>query len=147
MKLVYEASGKEVQVGDTVHLDGNAYTVWHFDKPHKPASSGKVFIRPISNENGFSAEYYVGVIGAKWIEREDREAQDEYEACARMSLAPSTKVFKGWGSQVLTRTEFQQYWLNHSGQMFPLFRDAPSEFLELQTKVEQLAGVVWDKHK
>jgi hypothetical protein len=72
MRLVYEASGKEVVVGDTVHLDGNAYTVWYFDKPHKPASSGKVFIRPISNENGFSAEYYVSVIGAKWIEREDQ---------------------------------------------------------------------------
>jgi hypothetical protein len=72
MRLVYEKNGKEVKVGDTVHLDSGAYTVWYFDKPHKPASSGKVFIRPISNENGFSHEYYVGVIGAVWIEREDR---------------------------------------------------------------------------
>lgn len=72
MRLVYEASGKEVVVGDTVHLKDSAYTVYSFSEPHKPASSGKVFIRPISNENGFSAEYYVGVIGAKWIEREDQ---------------------------------------------------------------------------
>ena len=148
MRLVYESSGKEVKVGDVVHLDSGAYTVYSFSEPHKPASSGKVFIRPISNENGFSSEYYVGVIGAKWIEREDREAQDEYLACARMSLAPSTKVFSnGWGSKAVTRDEFQQYWLDHSGQMFTLFRDAPSEFLELQAKVEQLAGVVWDKQK
>ena len=72
MRLIYESNQREVKTGDTVHLDGNAYTVYSFSEPHKPASSGKVFIRPISNENGFSAEYYVGVIGAKWIEREDQ---------------------------------------------------------------------------
>ena len=72
MKLVYEKSGKEVAVGDTVYLDSGAYTVSYFDKPHKPASSGKVSVRRIGSEKGFSHEYYVGVIGAVWIEREDR---------------------------------------------------------------------------
>ena len=111
MRLVYEASGKEVKMGDVVHLKDGAYTVAHFDEPHKPASSGKVFIRPISNERGFSSEYYVSVIGAKWIEREDREAQDEYEFCARLAIStqpsdtfPSFKYFSnGWGGQKLTR--------------------------------------------
>jgi hypothetical protein len=135
MRLVYEASGKEVQVGDTVHLDGNAYTVWHFAKPHKPASSGKVFIRPISNENGFSSEYYVGVIGAKWIEREDRGEGKE-----------TKKFSNGLGSKAVTRTEFQQHWLDYSGHMFTLF-SASNEFVkyyDMQQMIEDLAGKMWD---
>jgi hypothetical protein len=136
MRLVYEASGKEVVVGDTVHLDGNAYTVYSFSKPHKPASSGKVFIRPISNENGFSAEYFVGVIGAKWIEREDRETH------------PRVKFFSnGWGGQKMTRDEYQQQWLTHTGQTYALFKDVPAEFLELQAKIGKLAGVMWDNQE
>lgn len=44
------------------HLNPNSP---YFSHPHKPSSEGKV-----SLENGM--EYYVSVIGAEWIEREDR---------------------------------------------------------------------------
>lgn len=70
MKLVYKESGKEVQVGDVVTLkDGTSASVESFQKPHKPASSGSVYIKIQSN----IVSYYVAVIGAEWIEREDRE--------------------------------------------------------------------------
>jgi len=74
MRLVYEASGIEVKVGDTVYLDDEPYRVEYFAKPHKPSSSGKVSVAVVDNHihNKFSQEYYVGVIGAVWIEREDR---------------------------------------------------------------------------
>ena len=68
MKLVYSINGLPVSVGDKVTLsDDVEVTVHYFRQPHKPASSGKVTVM----EHGTTREYYVGVIGAKWIERED----------------------------------------------------------------------------
>ena len=71
MRLVYKATGKEVKVGDVVTMrDGEKCEVKYFTEPHKPSSSGKVTVK----EEGcsFCMEYYVSVIGAEWIEREDR---------------------------------------------------------------------------
>jgi hypothetical protein len=69
MRLVYIDYGYEVKVGDTVRLrDNETATVERFDKPHKPSSSGKCIV----SVKGRNREYYVGVIGAEWIEREDR---------------------------------------------------------------------------
>jgi hypothetical protein len=42
-----------------------------FREPHKPSSSGHVVVKEMT-ELGFSKEFYVSVIGAEWIEREDR---------------------------------------------------------------------------
>ena len=67
MKLVYTTTQAPVQVGDEVLINGYPARVEHFRPPHKPESSGKV-----SLSNG--AEFYVSVIGAEWIEREDRAA-------------------------------------------------------------------------
>lgn len=70
MRLIYNEDSTEVKVGDEVTLrDGVKARVTHFAKPHKPASSGKV---SVETEHGHTAEYYVGVIAAKWIEREDQ---------------------------------------------------------------------------
>lgn len=65
MKLVYTQTQTPVQVGDQVTVNGQVVRVDHFRPPHKPESSGRVTL-----SNG--AEYYVSVIGAEWIEREDR---------------------------------------------------------------------------
>ena len=72
MRLVYDKTGIEVKTGDVVHLHNAPHFVVAFNKPHKPASSGKVFVRQMSEE-GYGMEYFVSVIGAKWIEREDYE--------------------------------------------------------------------------
>ena len=76
MRLVYTAPLPheivEVAVGDNVLLgnDEEQAVVHYFRPPHKPASSGKVTVK---YPDGSTAEYYVGVIGAEWIEREDRD--------------------------------------------------------------------------
>lgn len=71
MRLIYEATGQEVKVGDVVKdFRGDECEVTYFRPPHKPSSQGKISIRKTGKE--FSQEVYVGVIGAKWIEREDR---------------------------------------------------------------------------
>jgi len=70
MRLVYADTQKEVQVGDEVtDFRGDKCTVLSFKKPHKAASSGHVELR---DDLGQEREYYVTVIGAEWIEREDR---------------------------------------------------------------------------
>lgn len=73
MKLVYKNNpGHEVRVGDTVQIETNGGTefgkVHYFRPPHKPASEGLVTV--LMNDQ--TREYYVSVIGAEWIEREDR---------------------------------------------------------------------------
>ena len=70
MKLVYKDSGNPVAVGDIVKTSrGDEVQVTYFRPPHKPSSEGKVSVK--HGDSG-SIEYYVSVIGAHWIEREDR---------------------------------------------------------------------------
>ena len=66
-----------IVLGDAVHLGDNVFTsrgekviVNHFAQPHKPSSSGKISVQHEGDTS--SMEYYVGVIGAKWIDREDQ---------------------------------------------------------------------------
>lgn len=79
MRLVYtnepyvpsELQGKEVQVGDNARtFRGERCEVAYFRPPRTPASSGKVTLKFTKDDIGM--EYYVSVIGAQWIEREDR---------------------------------------------------------------------------
>jgi hypothetical protein len=73
MQLIYAATGKPVQVGDIVTLsDGGQAVVEFFREPHKPSSSGHVSVSVTGGRGAGSAEYYVGVIGARWIDREDQ---------------------------------------------------------------------------
>ena len=71
MKLVYKKSGNVVLPQDVVETSkGMKVEVLSFQPPHKPGSSGKVCVRSL--ENGWTQQFFVGVIGAEWIEREDR---------------------------------------------------------------------------
>ena len=72
MKLVYKETGEEVKVGDICCTCGSSQIVEvrHFNPPHKPNSEGKVTVSSIGHDN--SQEYYVGIIGATWIDRTDQ---------------------------------------------------------------------------
>jgi hypothetical protein len=72
MRLVYDESGDvEVKCGDVVHVDNTPYFVMSVVKPHKPASTGRVLCKAMT-ENAWINEWFPCVIGATWIEREDR---------------------------------------------------------------------------
>jgi hypothetical protein len=63
--------GDEVKEGDSyTDRDGDVGTITYFRPPHKPSSSGKISVRKPGAQ--WDSEYYVGVVGAKWINREDR---------------------------------------------------------------------------
>ena len=71
MKLVYEETGEPVKIGDVVRTmsQDSPLVVRHIQEPHKPASTGRVYVEP-KGGNGWR-EYFPSVIGAKWIERTD----------------------------------------------------------------------------
>jgi len=69
MKLVYNWNNEPVKVGDEVTLsDGKKVKIHYFRQPHKPESSGKVTVQ----EDGSTREYFVSIIDAVWIDREDQ---------------------------------------------------------------------------
>ena len=69
MRLVYDDTKNEVKTGDKVTTGkGEPCEVVYVVKPHKPGSTGRVALK---FEDGWQHEYFPGVIGAGWIERED----------------------------------------------------------------------------
>jgi hypothetical protein len=67
MKLIDEITGVEIKTGMTREtFRGEKVIVTGAKPPHKPGSTGRVYVRCI-NELG-SMEYFPSVIGAKWSE-------------------------------------------------------------------------------
>ena len=62
MKLVVEATRELAKIGTTY----NGHKLAGFRTPHKPSSSGKCW-------TAGGSEFFVGVLGLRWIEREDRD--------------------------------------------------------------------------
>ena len=71
MKLVYEGTQSEVQIGDVVHVRNVPYYIENIVEPHKPASTGRVWCRSMDEHKYFN-EWFPGVIKAEWIGRTDR---------------------------------------------------------------------------
>lgn len=76
MKLIYEATGEEVKVGDRgIMLRGEEHdrvVVTAIERPRHPGSTGRIYVAP-SEEKAFEAQgYFPSVFGAVWIEREDQ---------------------------------------------------------------------------
>lgn len=71
MKLVYEKSGEEVRIGHIANTGGpiGSLEVEYIRKPHHPGSTGRVGLK---SAKGWCQEFFPAVIGATWIDREDR---------------------------------------------------------------------------
>lgn len=76
MKLIHKSTGLEAKIGDIVHFPSlvSPCRIAAFSPPHKPASEGRVTVLDWNNNY---YERYVSVFGLKWIDREDRQEQDE----------------------------------------------------------------------
>lgn len=76
MQLVYETTNKPVQIGDvTETFRGESVVVLGIVKPHKPSSTGRVYVKFVDT-TGSGQEFFPSVINAKWIDREDQREQD-----------------------------------------------------------------------
>jgi hypothetical protein len=66
MKLVNEKTQAEIKVGDIARtFRGEAVVVTGWEEPRNPASTGRVYIKTMT-DNPFEMGYYPSVIGAKW---------------------------------------------------------------------------------
>jgi hypothetical protein len=69
--LVYSCNNKPVQSGDVVHIRNTPYVVTGWREPHKPASTGRIYLQAM-DERRITTEYFPNVIGAEWIGRTDQ---------------------------------------------------------------------------
>ena len=127
MKLVYEATGIEVKVGDTViPHNWEPTTVQGIEKPKHGGSTGRIYLGP----DGVGR--YPSVIGAKWIEREDQEEADE-PVMALCNAVP------------LTRVQAAALWVMASKILPTLHEEGfiPLEFVDSQLeKMEKLSAIM-----
>lgn len=73
MKLVYKAEPtREVAIGDTHIVRGQEYVITGIRKPEHGGSTGRVYLDETGDSDAGVA-WYPSVIGAEWIEREDRQ--------------------------------------------------------------------------
>jgi hypothetical protein len=95
MRLVYKANQHPVRLGDNVAMpDGSNGTICYFSVPHKPDSEGKVTLLAEGAKEPHGTEVYVSVIGAEWIEREDRTPTTlEPRVGAALKRDPALLVF------------------------------------------------------
>ena len=82
MRLVYsnkaqvigtKGSGDTVEVGDeALTFRGESVTVTGIEEPRNSGSTGRIYVRFDYPNAKLTREFFPGVIGAEWIEREDR---------------------------------------------------------------------------
>ena len=73
MRLINKETRNEVKIGDTVEtFRGEEGIVTGIDEPRKSGSTGRVYIKFEYPNAKLTREFFPGVIGAEWIEREDR---------------------------------------------------------------------------
>lgn len=70
MRLVYMGTDVDVTIGDNILLAEGSVTVTGYMKPHNAVSTGRIAVK--WDSDGAEMAYYPSVIGAVWIEREDR---------------------------------------------------------------------------
>jgi hypothetical protein len=68
-KLIDELTGKELVIGQVVETSRGEKTILTgFKEPHKPSSTGRVYVKAEGAQYG--NEYFPSVIGAKIIEHQ-----------------------------------------------------------------------------
>lgn len=68
-RLINEETGAEIKVGDRVFSETKEYTLLSFTAPHKPSSTGRIYVEPANGE-GMRREFFPSVVGAKIVEHE-----------------------------------------------------------------------------
>lgn len=65
-KLVDKNTQQEIKPGDTIVAgDGDRYTLISFTPPHKPSSTGRVYVKLEGSEEPFGREFFPTVFDAE----------------------------------------------------------------------------------
>lgn len=65
MKLYKKKTNKELRIGDEVSFHGKKWIIRRLEPPHKPDSSGRVYISPKYSRE-MSQGYYATVFGSEF---------------------------------------------------------------------------------
>lgn len=69
-KVVNADTGKEIPLGSQVSTNsGEVWTLDSFTPPHKPSSTGRVYLTRMVGNDEQSGQYFPSVINAKIVER------------------------------------------------------------------------------
>ena len=83
--LVYVKGGKPVPMDDIVTLrDGQRVKITGGRAPHKPGSTGRVWVQDLAN--GAETEFFPGVVDAQWMP--EAKPQDDAPDTRFMPLEP-----------------------------------------------------------
>jgi hypothetical protein len=81
--ILVDKDGNEIEVGSIVsNSDGKQYILVGGASPHKPSSTGFVYVKDIRiPDNDFTHKFYAQVIDAKWIDlrSENEEVESELD--------------------------------------------------------------------
>lgn len=67
MRLVYESTGKPVEIGDRVKsFRGEPYEVVRIEGPRRSGSTGRLWVRNDSMRPTDETSYFPSVFGAEW---------------------------------------------------------------------------------
>lgn len=67
MRLVHETTGEDAKPGDTVISFRNEEAILIAGRPpHRPGSTGRVYVRWADDETATEAEFYPSVFGLAW---------------------------------------------------------------------------------
>jgi hypothetical protein len=70
MKLVFEITNEEVYLEEIItSFRDEEFILQGFREPHKPSSTGRVYVRPVGTSESPSntSEYYPSVFGLKFV--------------------------------------------------------------------------------
>lgn len=71
MHLIYEDTGRIVKIGDTLTTrEGEKYVLRHIQTPHKPSSTGRVYVSRFHSVE--QAGYFPVVFNLVWEGRDDQ---------------------------------------------------------------------------
>ena len=62
------ANGNEVNIGDVVEVNGVRYIILGGSPPHKPSSTGRVYVR--GGDERYDKAWFANVCNMKWVPNE-----------------------------------------------------------------------------
>ena len=71
-KLIDTQTGLDVTINDVYLMDeGIEYRVMdHSAAPHKPGSTGRIYVQPVDRCNGSERSFFPSVMGLEWVHHE-----------------------------------------------------------------------------
>lgn len=135
MKLKYDKTGNDVVIGDTVETSNDdVFTVEGMREPHKPSSTGRVFVK---DEHGRDREFFPNVIGASWHDDPDKSEPEPEEKEQRQYTVITSAGYWGKGN---TAVEAAQNAMVNNTYVFGIVFHADPDLVNGEVECSGMGG-------